>query len=79
MITPEKFLGIVKDDRTSATFRMGTIDPAYSAGRPRIVFDGESAASTKQYPYVSSYTPAKNDKVLLANVAGTYVVLGKIV
>lgn len=61
------------------TFRLGTVDPDYVAGRPKIVFDGETTASGKQYPYLSGYSPGANDKVLLAAVSGGYVVIGKIV
>lgn len=78
MIDTEDFLRITKSDVQPSNFRLGKIDPNYTTGRPRIVFDGESVASGKQYPYLSSYTPAANDRVLLALVSGSYIVLGKI-
>ncbi|MEH7114515.1 hypothetical protein V7124_19440 [Neobacillus niacini] len=59
------------------TFKMAKIDPGYSSGRPKLIFEGESVLSVKQYPYLSSYTPAANDIVLLAKVGNTYVILGK--
>ena len=43
-----------------------------------VQIDGESAATTKKYTYLSSYTPAVNDRVLIAEVGGSYVILGKI-
>ncbi|MFO7295797.1 MAG: hypothetical protein C0P72_007215 [Clostridia bacterium] len=61
-------------------FTLGKIDPAYSgSGRPRVIFDGNTTVSSKTYPYLSSYTPQANDRVILANVGGTHVILGKIV
>jgi len=42
-------------------------------------FDGETAPSAKKYKRLSSYTPAVGDRVLMAEIAGTYVILGKIV
>lgn len=77
MITPEEFLKL-NQAPDKQTYRIGKIPLSYTSGRPQIVFDGESAASTKQYPYLSSYPPKAGDKVLLAYVGGTYVVLGKI-
>lgn len=59
------------------TFKLGRIDPSYSGGRPRIIFEGESVASIKAYPYLSSYTPVAGDVVLLAKVGNSYIVLGK--
>jgi hypothetical protein len=80
MITPEKFLQIIqiiKDNKEKSSFKLGKIDPDYTGGDPRIVFDGESSASAKAYKTVS-YAPVANDRVLLARVAGTYLVLGEI-
>jgi hypothetical protein len=78
MIDTEDFLRITKSDVQPSNFRLGKIDPAYTSGRPKIIFDGETTASGKQYPHLASYTPAANDRVLLAAVSGSYVVLGKI-
>ncbi len=75
----EDFLRIINNDNKNIAFRLGKIDPEYSSGRPKIVFDGESTASTKQYPYLSSYEPTAGDRVLLAKIAGSYVILGKVI
>jgi hypothetical protein len=64
-----------KASRSSA---LGTIDAGYVSGRPRVVFDGESAASTRAYPYASSYAPAAGDRVLLVRSGHTWVVLCKV-
>lgn len=63
-----------RDDR-----RLGKIDPAYAAGRPKVLFDGETAVSTKTYPYLSSYAPAANDRVALDKYGSTWVIVGRVV
>lgn len=60
-------------------FRLGTIPAGYVSGRPPIRFDGESAATARTWPYLASYTPAANDRVLVAVVGRAGVVLGKVV
>lgn len=79
MIQVEDFLKITKGPGKETVFRLGKIDPAYSSGRPKIIFDGETTASEKQYPRLASYTPVAGDRVLLAKVAGSYVILGKVI
>lgn len=76
----EDFLKIVRDQGdNSPVFLLGTIPASYTTGRPTIQFDGESIASTRAYPYLSSYTPAANDRVLLAVVEHGAVILGKVI
>lgn len=90
MLSSEDFMRLVRkvvvqvlNDRTAnneilySDFKQGRIDPAYSRGRPSILFEGEEIPSGKQYPYLSSYTPKANDVVILARMAGSYVILGK--
>ncbi|MCL6453543.1 MAG: hypothetical protein K6T78_07935 [Alicyclobacillus sp.] len=60
---------------------MATVDPGYTSGKPKIVFDDDTSRTpVGPYPYLASYTPAANDRVLLlrVGVAGKYVVLGKV-
>jgi hypothetical protein len=64
-----------KDEKA---FTLGKVDPYYSSGRPRILFDGETQVSAKGYPYLSSYSPVANHRVLLANIGGSHVVIGRI-
>ena len=79
MIKPADFLKITKGDSSKAPYRLGKIDSEYSSGRPKVVFDGETTASEKQYPYLDSYAPAANDRVLLMRVSGSYIVIGKVI
>ncbi|RFZ78796.1 hypothetical protein DS742_11845 [Lacrimispora amygdalina] len=59
-------------------YRMAVVNNV-TGDRPYIRFYGETAASQKPYKYLASYTPVAGDKVLLARVAKTYVILGKVV
>lgn len=61
----------------SAIIRFGTVTDA--TGRPRVQLDGEDAATTRRYPYLASYTPTVNDRVMLVRGGSTWVVVGKIV
>ncbi len=54
-------------------YRLGTI----IGGKVR--FDGETTASNKVYKKLNNITLSDNDRVLLAYVSGTFVILGKIV
>jgi hypothetical protein len=51
---------------------------AASGGHLSLLFDGETTATQKYYPRLTSYTVSIDDRVLVAKVSGTYVVLGKI-
>jgi len=69
---------ILESQPSYKAFSLATIDPAYTSGRPKLVFDGDTVATQKTYPYLSSYTPSANHRVLVADIAGTHVVLGRI-
>jgi hypothetical protein len=77
---PVSFLEIVSPNKGDPiVFKIGTIPATYTSGRPTVKFDGESAASVRLYAYLSSYTPAANDRVLIALVGHSGVILGKII
>lgn len=61
------------------SFKLGTVDSLDSGGNPKIKFDGETTASQKIYKRLASYTPAAGHRVILAQVSGTYVILGRII
>lgn len=81
MISASEFLNIAKGnaENNCSVFRIGKIPSNYTTGNPTVIFDGEDTAGQKTYRYLSSYTPVANNRVLLAKVAGSYVILGKIV
>lgn len=79
-MTAKKLLDLTqKQNKTNRSFELGTIDTDYTSGRPRILFDGYTTTSIKEYAYLASYTPVAGDRVLLASVSGTYIVIDKIV
>jgi hypothetical protein len=75
MIDHEFFISVFMNPKQEKIIQFARVDPNYISGRPRLIFDGESTVSGKAYPYLSSYTPAANDRVML--VKG--VVVGKII
>lgn len=76
MITPEEFLKLTETDEEEDVFRLGRIGTVNN-GKAHIIFDGEQLESLKAYLSVN-YEPIANDRVLLARVKGTYLILGKI-
>lgn len=58
---------------------LGTIS-AYSSGTGvRLTIDGESSPTSKNYMFLSSYTPTVGDRVIVEEISGSYVVIGKVV
>lgn len=43
-----------------------------------LIFDGTDTPSTKRYKRATSFTLASGNRVLVAKISGTYVILGKI-
>lgn len=81
MINTEEFRdlirGIVREELGGqARFKIGTI--ASADGKPTITFAGEDQPSEKQYSFLGSYVPNVGDRVLLARMKNTYVVMGRI-
>lgn len=76
-----EFVSLVQkliDKNKTVSFVLGKIDPNYTSGNPKIVFDGETAPSSKRYTKLSSYQVQPNDRVILAKIGRTYVVLGSL-
>ncbi len=72
------FFNNINKDNEYKAFKLATVTALFANGSPQIEFDGESSASAKKYPMLVSYAPTINDRVLLASISGTYVILGKI-
>ena len=75
--TAHEFLEMNRQ-KTEKVFRLGRVD-SVTGGLPTIQFDGEETASGKLYAKLDGYSPTTGDRVLLAKVSGTYIVLGKVV
>jgi len=81
LINTQSFVEIVEEmirEKVEVPFSLGKIDPFYSGGNPRILFDGEASVSMKRYPYLSTYQPISNDRVLLINIANTHLIVGHV-
>lgn len=75
MIDHEFFISAFMNPKQEKVVQFARVDPNYTSGRPRLIFDGESTVSGKAYPYLSSYTPQPNDRVMVVKS----VVVGKVV
>lgn len=59
-------------------FKLGTVASLATNNSARVKFDGEEEVSTKEYAYLAGYYPTVGDRVLLADVAGTNIIVGKL-
>lgn len=57
---------------------LGTIT-SYSANTGvKLTIDGEASPTTKNYSFLSTYSPTVGDRVLIEEISGSYVVLGAV-
>lgn len=85
-LDPRTFLKAIADHTKNENFdsadkpmRLGMIDATYNGvGLPRVLFDGELVVSSKRYAIMQGYSPAAGDRVALAPVGTTYLIVGKI-
>lgn len=67
MIKMDVFLDAFKNDKPESIVKFARIDNTYTTGRPRLIFDGEAVRTVKAYPYLSTYTPIANDRVMVVH------------
>lgn len=82
MINTTDFKNIIREivrDEVGSQRRFEIGEIASVNGKPTVRFAGENQPSKKEYSYLDSYTPVSGDRVLLARVKGTYVILGKLI
>lgn len=58
---------------------LGTISAVDSSNGLQLTIDGEDSPTTKKYTYMASYVPAANDRVLIEEISGSYVIMGKVI
>lgn len=77
MISTQEFVSIFSNPEKETIVQFGKISPSYTSGRPQVIYDADSqtGAVSKALPYLSSYTPVPNDRVMI--VKG--VIVGKII
>lgn len=57
---------------------LGTISAVIENAGLRLTIDGEDSPTTKEYRFLDSYIPRVGDRVLVAEVSDSYVVLGRV-
>ena len=75
MLDLDFFLDHFDNGKSNDVIKFAKVDSSHVEGRPSLIFDGETVASVKKYPHLSSYIPAANDRVML--IKG--VIIGKII
>jgi hypothetical protein len=58
---------------------LGTISAVDNDNGLQLIIDGEDEPTTKKYTYMASYVPAANDRVILEDIGGSYVIMGKVI
>lgn len=58
---------------------LGTISAVDNDNGLQLIIDGEDTPTTKKYTYMASYCPTANDRVIIEEVGGSYVIMGKII
>lgn len=58
---------------------LGTVLALDENSGVQIKLDGEEDGTAKKYSYLASYIPAVGDRVLIEEISGSYVVIGKII
>ncbi|MFJ3393971.1 siphovirus ReqiPepy6 Gp37-like family protein [Leifsonia aquatica] len=73
----ESRVSLLERNAEPSGVRIGTIDPFYTSGLPRVMFDGDDGYSSKGYPWVYPYSPMPRDRVVLASTReGSFVIQG---
>ncbi len=65
MISVDDFLTLTSDDKKEISVKFGQIPATYTAGRPTVILDGMTVATVKRYPYIGSFTPRANARVMI--------------
>lgn len=79
MINVEELVSLIEEKEENKAFKLATVTALFASGKGKIQFDGEDIPSEKEYSNLFSYNASINDRVLLAIIGGTYVILGKVV
>lgn len=78
MISVDRFLDDFGNDKNKEIIvQLAKVDPNYTTGRPCVVYDSdiETGTLSKPLPYLSSYAPAANDRIMILKG----VIVGKII
>lgn len=62
IVDRQQFINSIKNKPKQRT-KYAKIDPDYTTGAPRLIFDGESTVTLKAYPYLGTYKPVAGHRV----------------
>lgn len=65
MIDANDFLDLMDDKTPQVSVKFGKIPSNYTSGRPTVVLDGMTIPTIKRYPYIGSYVPKANARVMI--------------
>ena len=65
-------------NNSGAELLIATVDDYNSSTGCTLIFDGSSTPSQKRYKYLSNAGAANGARVLVAKIAGSYLVIGRI-
>lgn len=63
---------------SSSQFLLATVGSSVDGGGTTLRVDGDSSAGTQRYRKISGQSLAAGDRVLVAQVGGSYVIIGRI-
>lgn len=85
-LSVDEFIDLVADalERRQTTNKprerkLGFIDTDWVSGRPKVLFDGETVVSDKEYPYLSPKDWVADDRVAIELWGSTWIIVGKVV
>lgn len=67
-----------KLESSDRNIRLATIDPYFTIGKPRVLFDGESRLTDKSFTWDAAYTPRGGDRVFMMPVGQSYIIMGQV-
>lgn len=65
IISMDEYAAQQKQKSTPVRVQYATISPAYTSGKPKLIFDGETIESIITYQKASNYTPTAGDPVMV--------------
>lgn len=65
MISVDDFLELTEEKSPLVSIKFGNIPSTYTTGRPTVVLDGMTIPTVKRYPYIGSYVPKANARVMI--------------
>ena len=78
MIDVNELVELTREQEQQSVFKLGTVMGLFESGAAKVQLDGEDTPSNKEYSYLASYIPRLNDRILLANIGGTHIILDAI-